>query len=108
MTANNIDPSKRRPPLRVQLTVLYAGLFILLVAAVLAVSGLLERQGSTNINGGSSSHNAVFGQHFDVGTTDRRGDRRDRRRGTGLVDRGPVPAPIHTVRDGDWRVGDEP
>ena len=67
MTANNIDPSKRRPPLRVQLTVLYAGLFILLVAAVLAVSGLLEREGSTNINGGSSSHNAVFGQHFDVG-----------------------------------------
>ena len=70
MTAINIDPSRRRlrrPPLRVQLTVLYAGLFVLLVAAVLAVSGLLERQGSTNINGGSSSHNAVFGQHFDVG-----------------------------------------
>jgi hypothetical protein len=67
MTSNNIDPSKRRPPLRVQLTVLYAGLFILLVAAVLAVSGLLERQGSTNITGGSSSHNAVSGQHFDVG-----------------------------------------
>jgi hypothetical protein len=65
MTAINIDPSKRR--LRVQLTVLYAGLFILLVAAVLAVSGLLERQGSTSINGGASSHNAVFGQHFDVG-----------------------------------------
>ena len=34
----------RRPPLRVQLTVLYAGLFVLLVAAVLAVSGLLVRQ----------------------------------------------------------------
>src|SRR5665811_1113522 len=31
----------RRPPLRVQLTVLYAGLFALLVAVVLAVSGLL-------------------------------------------------------------------
>ena len=31
----------RRPPLRVQLTVLYAGLFIFLVAAVLGVSGLL-------------------------------------------------------------------
>ena len=31
----------RRPPLRVQLTVLYAGLFVFLVAAVLGVSGLL-------------------------------------------------------------------
>ena len=50
-----------------QLTVLYAGLLVLLVAAVLAVSGLLERQGSASINGGSSSRNAVFGQHFDVG-----------------------------------------
>jgi signal transduction histidine kinase len=70
MAALSIDPSRRRlrrPPLRVQLTVLYAGLFILLVTAVLAVSGLLHRQGSTNINGGSSSHNVVFGQHFDVG-----------------------------------------
>jgi signal transduction histidine kinase len=64
MTAINIDRSKRW--LRAQLTVLYAGLFVLLVTAVLAVSGLLERQGSTNINGGSSSHNAVFGQHFGV------------------------------------------
>jgi signal transduction histidine kinase len=52
----------------VQLTVLYAGLMVLLVAAVLAVSGLLERQGSASINGGSSSGNAVFGQHFDVGS----------------------------------------
>jgi signal transduction histidine kinase len=70
MTAINIDRSRRRPrrpPLRAQLTVLYAGLFILLVAAVLVVSGLLERQGSTSINGGASSHNAVVGQHFDVG-----------------------------------------
>jgi hypothetical protein len=66
MTGISIDPSKRR--LRVQLTVLYAGLMVLLVAAVLAVSGLLERQGSASINGGSSSGNAVFGQHFDVGS----------------------------------------
>ena len=66
MTAINIDPAKRRP-LRVQLTVLYAGLFALLVTALLAVSGLLQRRGTTNINGSSSSHNAIFGQHFDVG-----------------------------------------
>ena len=55
MTAHQHDPSRRRlrrPPLRVQLTVLYAGLFVLLVVAVLAVSGLLERQGSTSNNGG--------------------------------------------------------
>ena len=39
----------RGPSLRVQLTVLYAGLFVgLLVAAVLAVSGLLVRQGSAS------------------------------------------------------------
>ena len=70
MTAITIAPTKRRlrrPPLRVQLTVLYAGLFAVLVVAVLAVSGLLVRQGSTNINGGTSSHNALFGQHLDVG-----------------------------------------
>ena len=70
MTAVSIDPSKRRwrrPSLRVQLTVLYAGLFILLVAAVLAVSGLLQRQGETNVSGGSSSHNIIFGQQFDMG-----------------------------------------
>ena len=71
MTAVNFGMFKRRlrrPPLRVQLTVFYAGLFFLLAAAALAVSGLLERQGSTSINGGSSSRNAVFGQHFDAGT----------------------------------------
>jgi signal transduction histidine kinase len=70
VTAVSIDPSRRRwrrPPLRVQLTVLYAGLFILLVTAVLAASGLLRRQGTTNINGSTGSHNAVYGQHFDVG-----------------------------------------
>ena len=66
MTTINTDPSKRRP-LRVQLTILYAGLSAVLVAAVLAVSGLLQRQGETNINGGSSSHNIIFGQHFNVG-----------------------------------------
>jgi hypothetical protein len=67
MTAINIDPTKHRP-LRMQLTVLYAGLFAALAVAVLAVSGTLERQGSTSIDGRSSSSNAVFGQHFDVGS----------------------------------------
>ncbi len=67
MTAINIDPTKHRPSLRIQLTGLYAGLFAVLAVAVLAVSGLLERQGSTSIDGGSSSRNAVFGQHLEVG-----------------------------------------
>jgi signal transduction histidine kinase len=49
--------------------VLYAGLFSLLVVAVLAVSGLLVRQGSTNGNGVSTSQNAFFGQQLDVGPT---------------------------------------
>jgi len=70
MTAISTSPAKRRlrrPPLRVQLTVLYAGLFVLLLAAVLAISGLLVRQGSTNVSGVTTSHNALFGHHFDVG-----------------------------------------
>jgi signal transduction histidine kinase len=57
----------RRPPLRVQLTALYAGLFALIVTAVLAVSGLIERQGTTTNTGAVSSHTAIFGQHFDAG-----------------------------------------
>jgi signal transduction histidine kinase len=69
VTATNITPTKRlrRPPLRVQLTVLYAGLFAVLVAAVLGVSGLLVRQGSTNDSGATSTHSALFGQHLDAG-----------------------------------------
>ena len=70
MTAISTAPvtrRRRRPPLRVQLTLLYAGLFGLLVVAVLAVSGLLVRQGSTNTSGVATSHNALFGHHFDVG-----------------------------------------
>ena len=69
MTATSTIPLKRRlrrPPLRVQLTVLYAGLFVVLVAAVLAISGLLVRQGSTSINGGSSSRNALFGHQINA------------------------------------------
>jgi signal transduction histidine kinase len=70
MTAISTPPAKRRvrrPPLRVQLTVLYAGLFVLLLAAVLAISGLLVRQGSTNASGVATSNNALFGHHFDIG-----------------------------------------
>jgi hypothetical protein len=58
----------RKVPLRVQLTVFYAGLIVLIVTAVLAVSGLIERQGSTSDTGIVSSRNAVFGQHFDIAT----------------------------------------
>jgi signal transduction histidine kinase len=62
----------RRPPLRVQLTVLYAGLFIALVAAVLGVSGLVVGSSSsaapgqnapTVPSGGGGGH--TF--HFHVG-----------------------------------------
>jgi signal transduction histidine kinase len=48
--------SLRRPPLRVQLTVLYAGLFIALVAAVLGVSGLLVRQSEQAAPGTRGAH----------------------------------------------------
>jgi signal transduction histidine kinase len=70
MTAISTIPTRRRlrrPSLRVQLTVLYAGLFVLLIAAVLAISGLLVRQGSSNDSGVATSHNALSGHHFDAG-----------------------------------------
>ena len=61
----------RRPPLRVQLTALYAGLFVALVAAVLAVSGLLVVHGQQAAPGtpgavGSQS-SAIGGRSFNVG-----------------------------------------
>jgi signal transduction histidine kinase len=67
ITASPVKRRVRRPPLRVQLTVLYAGLFLLLAVVVLAVSGLLVRQGSTNQNGDATSRNAVLDHHFDIG-----------------------------------------
>jgi signal transduction histidine kinase len=65
--------SLRRPPLRVQLTVLYAGLFIALVAAVLGVSGLLVRHsagvapGTSGAHASNGSYNVATGHQFDVG-----------------------------------------
>ena len=53
--------------LRLQLALLYAGAFVALGAALLAVSGLLVRSGSTNVTGGSSSQNALLGHHLNVG-----------------------------------------
>jgi signal transduction histidine kinase len=54
--------------LRLQLALLYAGVFVALGAALLAVSGLLVRSGSVSVTGGSgSSQNALFGHHFNVG-----------------------------------------
>ena len=60
----------RRPPLRVQLTALYVGLFVALVAAVLGVSGLLVQHSEraapgTTFSGGSS--NVVTDHQFNVG-----------------------------------------
>lgn len=60
----------RRPPLRVQLTVLYAGLFVALVTAVLGVSGLLVQSSAraapgTTFSGGSNNPSTTH--HFNVG-----------------------------------------
>jgi signal transduction histidine kinase len=60
----------RRPPLRVQLTALYAGLFAALVAAVLGVSGLLVRSSSRAAplqEGSTASPVAGGGRQFNVG-----------------------------------------
>jgi signal transduction histidine kinase len=53
--------------LRLQLALLYAGAFVALSAALLAVSGLLVRSGSVSVSGSSSSQNAFTGRHFDIG-----------------------------------------
>jgi signal transduction histidine kinase len=63
----------RRPPLRVQLTVLYAGLFVFLVAAVLGVSGLLVGRSVRAAPGKRGAPTSAVGggffsvHHFDVG-----------------------------------------
>ena len=61
----------RRPPLRVQLTVLYAGLFVVLVAAVLGVSGVLVGHSVQVAPRGSKASPVVQGffavHHFNVG-----------------------------------------
>ena len=59
----------RRPPLRIQLTVLYAGLFLGLVTAVLAVSGLLIHHGARAefSDNGAAANQAVNSSHtFEV------------------------------------------
>jgi signal transduction histidine kinase len=54
--------------LRLQLALLYGGAFVALVAAVLAVSGLLVRSASQSVTGGvSTPHNFFAGHHFRVG-----------------------------------------
>jgi signal transduction histidine kinase len=53
--------------LRLQLALLYAGAFVALGAALLGVSGLLVRSGSTSVTGSSSSQNAFIGRQFNVG-----------------------------------------
>jgi methyl-accepting chemotaxis protein len=64
--------SLRRPPLRVQLTVLYTGLFTALVAAVLGASGFLVRHSAGVAPGTSGGHRSVgspsvASSQFDVG-----------------------------------------
>jgi len=63
--------SLRRPPLRVQLTLLYAGLFVALVASVLGVSGLLVRHSVGVAPGGShpsvGSDTVAASHQFNVG-----------------------------------------
>ena len=61
----------RRPPLRVQLTVLYAGLFLALVAAVLGVSGFLVRHTAGVAPAGEASGGAHAGGAHAVSAGDR-------------------------------------
>ena len=53
--------------LRLQLALLYAGAFVALGAALLAISGLLVRSGSVSVTGSSTSQNALAGRHFNAG-----------------------------------------
>jgi len=54
--------------LRLQLALLYGGVFVALVGAVLAVSGLLVRSASRSVTGGAgTSHNFFSGRQFNVG-----------------------------------------
>ena len=53
--------------LRMQLALLYAGAFVALGAALLAVSGLLVRTSSASVGGSASSQNAFSGHQFDAG-----------------------------------------
>lgn len=57
-----------RPALRAQLTVLYAGLVVCVVAAVLLVTGVLLHFGSTSAAAGSTAASSppATGRHFDV------------------------------------------
>jgi hypothetical protein len=94
------------PRLRVQLTVLYAGLFVLLVAAVLAVSAACWSGKDRPTAAVKRRHTTLSSATISI--SDRRSwlDRRADRLGTGLVDRRPVPstAPRHECcRAGDLR-----
>ena len=53
--------------LRLQLALLYGGAFVVLGAALLAVSGLLVRSASQSVTGSSTSQNAFIGRQFNVG-----------------------------------------
>jgi signal transduction histidine kinase len=57
----------RQRTLRTQLALLYAGVFVVLGVALLAVSGLLVGRGSTSVTGHSSSQSFFAGRHFQVG-----------------------------------------
>jgi hypothetical protein len=53
--------------LRTQLALLYAGVFVVLGGALLAVSGLLVGSSSVSISGVHSSQSVFAGRQFDVG-----------------------------------------
>jgi signal transduction histidine kinase len=57
----------RRSTLRTQLALLYAGVFVVLGAAVLAVSGLLVGSSSVSISGRHSSQSGFVGRQFNIG-----------------------------------------
>jgi signal transduction histidine kinase len=57
----------RQRTLRTQLALLYAGAFVVLGVALLAVTGLLVGRGSTSASGGTSHQSFFAGRHFQVG-----------------------------------------
>jgi signal transduction histidine kinase len=57
----------RRSTLRTQLALLYAGVFVVLGAALLAVSGLLVGRSSVSVSGARSSQSIFAGHQFHIG-----------------------------------------
>ena len=95
--------------LRLQLALLYAGAFVVLGAALLAVSGLLVRSGSVSVTGEQHLAECVYRPPLQRRPRARfpgRGSGRGRAR---LADRRPVPAAAaHDHRNRAGHLGQQP